>query len=849
MRLARFLSALAVIVVISSANSSAAQTADPIAPYRARIEAVLDGFRVGGSFDFERERRQRSAGLVDPARGLETIVQNAKGETRARALMELGTVRRLSNDDQGAIAAQTEAAREAGALGLRNLAFDAWIGVARANESLADHGAAALAFDRAVDAAGEQPTEKQRADLAGYLAELEIGRGEFEAGVIDALLAVRLTRDPKDRFYWELDLAEGLRKLVFSCYYRPLRDAKSGEGGDDVYGACRRAVAATRAASEQAGSTAAGLGWTHLVDLARLQNRDLEQLIHMVASLTPQGLGKLFHPHSARDVRVNMPVAGGASLTATDIPGLAPQIEALAAEMKAQAGGRLDARSEYLLGLAKDYEQAPPEVAAQYFAAAAGMLAAERNGFFDPRRRGTAIEDRGDIIINLALRLLSLGREADAFAAFESVRARGLAELAGAMARPDISADDRRWLAELLVIEAKASATERKIVAGIVANGRLDAQADQLETLDRLRAERQAKLKANEVARARLDVGVATPAVTLDALRAASSRAGVPVLLYWTTDTNINVIAWYVGPDGSEVRQVVLPAIFLEEKVRNVLASSRDSYGTEPFDEATARELFLYLLAPFSERLNSASVHEIMIVPQGPLASLPFEALVDPNSGASVIDRWAVSYAPNATMAVAALQRQARPVRSVTALVDPTINVNTDEIANIEAAGIDLKTVNRSTLFDGSWRSDSLHVLMHGDFNPDEALLSTLAPSSGQPTRLDHGRRAGGAAARRGAPRGAQRLQGWTGGRPDFRGDLRFSMGAAGRRCRSDSAIALGCEPRQQRQMDGRVLSRGRRRLPGPPRCRSGDAGNAQVRTHASLLLGGHAGQRQVTIA
>ena len=394
------------------------------------------------------------------------------------------------------------------------------------------------------------------------------------------------------------------------------------------------------------------------------------------------------------------------------------------AEIKDKTG-RLDARSEFLLGLAKDLENAPPEVAARYFVEAAGMLAAERNGFFDPRRRGTVIEDRGDIILNLALRLLSLGREAEAFAAFESVRARGLEELTGAMARPDISADDRHWLAELLVIEAEASAIERKIVAGIVANGRVDAQADQLETLEGLRAERQAKLKANEVARARLDVGVATPAGTLDALRAAASRAGVPALLYWTTDAN--VIAWYVGPDGSDVRQVFLPANFLEEKVRNVLASSRDS--SEPFDETTARELFLYLLAPFSGRLNSPSVNEIMFVPQGALTQLPFEALVDPDSGASVIDRWAVSYAPNATMAVAALQRQARPVRSVTALVDPIIDVKTQETAKIRASGVDLKTVSRGALFAGSWRTDSLHILTHGDFNPDEALLSSLAPT------------------------------------------------------------------------------------------------------------------------
>ena len=124
------------------------------------------------------------------------------------------------------------------------------------------------------------------------------------------------------------------------------------------------------------------------------------------------------------------------------------------------------------------------------------MLATERSGFFDPRRRGTVIESRGDFILNLALRLLSLGYEADAFAAFESVRARGLAELTGAMARPDISADDRRWLAELLVIEAKASAIEHTIVAQIVASGQLDAQANKLQALEELRAERQANRRS-----------------------------------------------------------------------------------------------------------------------------------------------------------------------------------------------------------------------------------------------------------------------------------------------------------------------------------------------------------------
>ena len=437
------------------------------------------------------------------------------------------------------------------------------------------------------------------------------------------------------------------------------------------------------------------------------------QLIDMRASDKRLFGGKVlvFHPRSSRDVLSNCEFMAGASML-TDMPALAPLVELVVADAEAKTGRR-DARSAFMIGLAKDIRNAPPEEAAQYYAEAARMLGAERSGFFDPRRRGTVIESRGEIIRELAIRLLALGREADAFAAFESVRARGLGELALAIARPDVGAQDRRWLADLLVIEAQSSAIEHRIVADIVASGRLDAQADRLQALERLRAQRQATLKANGAARARFDVREITPSVTLGALEAASASAKVPVLLYWTTDAN--VIAWYVGPDGSDVRTVFLPERVLEEKVRNVLNSSGGGFGRTPFDETTARELFLYLLGPFSARLNAASVHEIVIVPQGALAGLPFEALIDPNSGASVIDRWAVSYAPNATMAVAALERQARPIRSVAALIDPTIDVVTGETTKIRASGVDLETMSRSELFAGSWRSDSLHVLTHGE--------------------------------------------------------------------------------------------------------------------------------------
>jgi hypothetical protein len=358
--------------------------------------------------------------------------------------MELGTVLRISNNYQKAIEAQTEAAKEAEALGLRDLAFDAWIGVARANEyGPASHGAAALAFDRAVDMAGDHPSKKHRADLAGYLAQLEIGRGDLEPGIIDALAAIRVTNDLKDRFYFELDLADGLQKMAESCDYRPLVDANSSNDGDDVYGGCRRAVAAARSAYVRAEETATALGWTNLVRQARDFQSQLEirgKLIDMHASAAKMSFGNVFHPHSSRDVLANYNFQAGAS-TLTDIPGLAALIESVVSEAQTKTG-RKDARSEYLLGLAKDVRNRPPTEAAQHYAGAAGMLATERSGFFDPRRRGTVIENRGEIIRELAIRLLALGHDADAFAAFESVRARGLGELAATLARPDVSADD-----------------------------------------------------------------------------------------------------------------------------------------------------------------------------------------------------------------------------------------------------------------------------------------------------------------------------------------------------------------------------------------------------------------------
>ena len=724
-----FLTVLVVALIgFGAATPANAQSTDALDSYRAQRDAFIDGFRIEGKQD-----RSRLDALTS---GLAALTQQSTGELHARALLELAGAQRMGDDYQGAIASYTEAAKAAEALGLRDVAFGAWLGIARAHEyGTSDHGRAALAFERAVDAAGEQITPKQNAELADYRAQLEIGRGELEAGIIDALRAINLAAEPKDRFYAEDDLGDGLTKLVQSCDYRPLIDARSDKDGADAYGACRRAVAAADAAYQSAGATATALGWTFLSGQTQQFRRNLELrrlLIENRARLDARIVAVPFHPRSINDVLLSKTFESGASML-NDAAALAKLIDVVVSEADAKAGAP-SARSQYLRGLRADMRGDQPAKAAEYYAAAATVIGEERRGFFDPRRRGTVIENRGEMIESLALRLLSLGRETDAFAAFESVRARGLSELASVLGLPDVTPGERSWLADLLVLDAGASAIERRLVADLVADGKLDTASQSLRDLDDLRAARRAKLRGNEAARARFAAEIAPHSASLEELQKATAATKIPVLLYWTTYAN--VIAWYVGPDGSDVRAVFLPASVLEEKaVRGVLKSVNDA--SHQFDEATARELFLYLIAPFASHLNSDEIRQIMIVPQGALARLPFETLIDPASGAAVVDRWAVSYAPSATMALAALQRKQSPLKSAIGLVNQEIDDVTKETAAINASGVRFDRTTRSALFAGSWKADGLHILTHGDFNSTEALLSSLvATRTGEPNIL-----------------------------------------------------------------------------------------------------------------
>ena len=683
--------------------------------FRARREEIIGDYRQRGTF-----QTNRAAAL---ANDLRAFVSAANGAIRAQAQLELATILRMSGEFREAIPIYYEAAASALAHGDRQTAFEAEIGIARAHGyGTKDHGAAAAAFARAVAIAGNAPSPAQRYALADYGAQLEAGRGDLDAALLNALDARRLAVDDGDRFYAELAVGDALQKFAESCDYRKLADARTGAPDDDAdgFGACRRAVHSAEAAYAEAQAIGEALGWSHLATEAkgfrdRLAMRLL--LIEQRAQFQQVATSNVFAATAGSDVLVNADFAAGASELG-DHRVLATLIEHVVG-----VDGE-DARSLYLLGQKADLEGRQSE-ALLYYQRAVARLEAERASMFDLRRRGTVVESRPELVRDLALRLLALGRPEDAFKAFESIRARGLGELANAFAAAGLNEGERRWLARLTELESRKSALLSKIVETTIAGMERDGANQMTAQLDAVQDERRAHLSDTAFAATQDRLRRTTsPPASLETLHSSVRLSGIPVILYWVTATNI--LVWIVAPDAMEIKTVFLPEVALTDKVERLVRSVRTA--DEPLDERAAQQLHAYLLQPFAHHLADGRV---LVVPQGPLVTLPFETLLHAETGRFLVEDLVVSYAPNASFAVKALQTPPPQLERVSAVFDADL-AGTGEIDGIaRTAGIRLEQKPTADLtheeaMAAFASAPAVHVLLHGQFDTVDPLQSTI---------------------------------------------------------------------------------------------------------------------------
>jgi CHAT domain-containing protein len=139
------------------------------------------------------------------------------------------------------------------------------------------------------------------------------------------------------------------------------------------------------------------------------------------------------------------------------------------------------------------------------------------------------------------------------------------------------------------------------------------------------------------------------------------------VLAFWYGDTF--VYAWTVTREAIRVHRLSASNELakLIEKTHRALASENDS----PDSSRLLNETYVRLIAPLAEVHNKP---RWIIIPDGPLNLLAFNALTEPETGAPVLARHVVSFAPATRLAVIQDRATLRPSWKALVVGDPIFN-------------------------------------------------------------------------------------------------------------------------------------------------------------------------------
>lgn len=643
--------------------------------------------------------------------------------TGAQAELELAYGLGLLWKQDEAIRAYREAAERARRLGNRALTLEAEIGLAKAYGAIREHGKALAILLQAEQDAGAG-SGREKLQFLACAADLSGLRGEPLTSLAYASEELSLAAEPDDRALAWMNVGNALRTL-----------ASVQKSQVDYEAAIRTVRAAGRAYLHAAGAVgegdARGLR-SHAQAMQRLNDVDLQTLHKMVDFLDgakARSAGFYDAPSmvltwTPDDPRFTTDLDAGVGSAAADARAMLPTatlppgaeasmkktVPVLVLEGMEAAGHGDRARAESL------------------WRQAVAQLEKERGSIFDVENRGTVIEVNSGTHELLAFEELRIGQNAEAFSVFESIRARGLAELAIAGDARRASDGDGALVTRLITLDAKVASAERDLEESILESPESRPDARLLDALITARTERNRLLVAGRARLDRLAAVPRQPLADLASVETAVKKSRIPVLFYWTGPQFVS--GWIIAPGGSRILNIGFPEFARTEKIAK-LRSSLETQA-ERFEDGPARDLHQLLLRPFRDLIRDAP--ELIIVPQGDLHQIPFEALVDGDTGESVVDRIAVSYAANATMALEALRRRWQPPARTVAIYDPQIDAGTGEVEALAKALRGTKVDRVSTVglrraaLDGAAReADLLHILVHGMFDARAPMLSTLS--------------------------------------------------------------------------------------------------------------------------
>ena len=162
------------------------------------------------------------------------------------------------------------------------------------------------------------------------------------------------------------------------------------------------------------------------------------------------------------------------------------------------------------------------------------------------------------------------------------------------------------------------------------------------------------------------------PPLTLDEVR-GELPPKTALIFYAVLDRRL--LAWVITPSESAFVPIEIGAAELAEKVGALRAALGDASRGTSFKAASGT---VFDLAVRPALAAASDINYLVFVPDKSLHAVPFAALVDPDSGRYLVERYALSIAPSVRVYLRALRQSRRwgalPPASVLAMGDPAFD-------------------------------------------------------------------------------------------------------------------------------------------------------------------------------
>ncbi|MFN8241875.1 MAG: CHAT domain-containing protein [Bacteroidales bacterium] len=349
-----------------------------------------------------------------------------------------------------------------------------------------------------------------------------------------------------------------------------------------------------------------------------------------------------------------------------------------------------------------------------------------KSTFFDSKRE---VYDR---LINL---LVSSKDNTDAFTLSEQARSRAFYDI---LANKKI--DFRRSLSGDLITVEQDKRLEMQKLYTLLGNresgqGRGDAGAEDTRQIKDALAKVQdeyadvlRRIKLNNPSYAEM---VSAEPVSIEKLQSHLGKTSA-LLEYWLS--NNNIIIWLIT--GNDIKCKSVPVIQAEltslvENTRKAIQSNRQSES-----DRGLRSLYDKLILPFEKEISGFS--DLVIIPNGSLHFLPFQALQD-NNGEYFVEKHNVIYAPSSGVYIVCKDRPVSKGSNLMgfALADmelegrQSLPGTDDELKRIsllfpERLALKGKEGTESMVKNNASRYNFIHFATHGSYNFKQPLYSYL---------------------------------------------------------------------------------------------------------------------------